>query len=76
MGEVTAPKGQQIALGRDAFRAFMQSRRLVPSKWAADAGVPLGEIMGFLTGRSRGFSDDTIARLAKAANVTPGDMFR
>lgn len=75
MGEVMAPKGQEIAQGRDAFRAFMQAKRLVPSKWAQDAGVPMGEIMGFLTGRSRGFSDDTLTKLAAAAGVTPEAMF-
>ena len=76
MGEVMAPKGKEIAQGREAFRAFMQQKRLVPSRWAAEAGVPVGEILGYLTGRSRGFTDDTIARLARAANVAPDDMFR
>ena len=75
MGEVMAPRGAQIAAGHDAFRTFMQKKRLTPSKWAADAGVPLGEIMGFLTGRSRDLSPDTQAKLARAAGVTPDAMF-
>jgi cyclic pyranopterin phosphate synthase len=77
MGEVFAPR----AAGgpdstREAFRSFMTRNRLRASTWAKDAGVPMGEIMGYLTGRSRGFSPDTIARLAKAAKVSPDDMFR
>ncbi len=77
MGEVFAPR----AAGgpdtrREAFRNFMTSRRLRASSWAKEAGVPIGEIMGYLTGQSRGFSADTLARLATAAKVAPDDMFR
>jgi len=77
MGEVFAPKpaGGPDAR-REAFRAFMTRNRLRASMWARDAGVPMGEIMGYLTGQSRGFSADTLARLAKAAKVAPDDMFR
>jgi cyclic pyranopterin phosphate synthase len=76
MGEVFAPKpagGPDSR--REAFRNFMTSRRLRASTWAKEAGVPMGEIMGYLTGQSRGFSADTLARLAKAAKVAPDDMF-
>jgi cyclic pyranopterin phosphate synthase len=76
MGEVFAPPA---AGGRDArreaFRAFMTGRRLRASRWAKEAGVPLGEIMGYLTGQSRGFSQATLEKLAKAARVSPEDMF-
>jgi cyclic pyranopterin phosphate synthase len=76
MGEVFAPPS---AAGpdarRDAFRAFMTRRRLRATSWARDAGVPVGEIMGFLTGQSRGFSQATLEKLAKAAKVAPEDMF-
>jgi len=77
MGEVSSPRaaGGPDAQ-REAFRAFMTRSRLRASTWAKDAGVPMGEIMGYLTGRSRGFSADTLARLAKAAKVAPDDMFR
>lgn len=76
MGEVFAPP----AAGgpdtrREAFRAFMTRRRLRATQWAKDAGVPVGEIMGYLTGQSRGFSQLTLEKLAKAASVSPEDMF-
>ena len=76
MGEVAAPRGREIAAGREAFRAFMRARRLVPSRWAQQSGVPLGEIMAYLTGRSSGFSQATLEKLAKAARVAPDEMFR
>jgi hypothetical protein len=75
MGEVFAPKpppDQQ----REAFRAFMIRKRLRPTTWAKDANVRLGEIMGYLTGRSRGFSAETAEKLAKAARVSVEEMFR
>jgi hypothetical protein len=75
MGEVIGPRAEPDSR-RDAFQAFMARRRLRPTQWARDAGIPLGEIMSFLTGRSRGFSADTEARLAAAAKVAPGDMYR
>jgi hypothetical protein len=76
MGEVSSPRGQSIGAGRDAFRAFMTSRHLAPTQWAKDAGVPMGEILGYLTGRTRMLSDATAAKLAAAAGVTPPDLFR
>ena len=76
MGEVAAPKGQLIAAGRDAFRAFMQVRRLTPSGWARAAGVPPGEIMAFLTGNARSISPGVAAKLAAAAKVSVEEMFR
>jgi cyclic pyranopterin phosphate synthase len=77
MGEVFAPppSGGPDAR-REAFRAFMTGRRLRASSWAKEAGVPMGEIMGYLTGQSRGFSQATLEKLAKAAKVSPDDMFR
>lgn len=76
MGEVFAPPPSGGPDGRrDAFRAFMTRRRLRATSWARDAGVPVGEIMGYLTGQSRGFSAATLEKLAKAAKVAPEDMF-
>jgi len=79
MGEVAAPRarsqGAAAEQRREAFRAFMTSRRLRPTLWAKQAGVPSGEILGFLTGRSRGFSQDVAEKLARAARVQVGDMF-
>jgi len=79
MGEVAAarPRAQGAAAEqrREAFRAFMTSHRLRPTLWAKQAGVSSGEILGFLTGRSRGFSQEVAEKLARAARVQVGDMF-
>jgi cyclic pyranopterin phosphate synthase len=79
MGEVAAPRarsqGATADQQREAFRAFMTSRRLRPTIWAKQAGVSSGEILGFLTGRSRGFSPEVAEKLARAARVQVGDMF-
>ncbi|HWY60673.1 MAG TPA: hypothetical protein VNW15_02110 [Rhizomicrobium sp.] len=75
MGEVTGPKPSPDQ-SREAFRNFMTSHRLRPTVWAKDAGVSSGEILGFLTGRSRGFSDGVAEKLAKAARVRVEDMFQ
>jgi hypothetical protein len=75
MSEVSAPKAAPDNR-REAFRNFMTSRRLRPTTWAKDAGIPSGEILGYLTGRSRGFSGDTAEKLARAAKVRVEDMFK
>lgn len=75
MGEVTGPRPEP-SQQREKFRAFMTTHRLRPTQWAKDAGVPMGEIMAFLNGRSRSFTTDTIEKLARAAKVRPDDMFR
>jgi hypothetical protein len=74
MGEVSSPKAGPDR-GREAFRNFMTSHRLRPTVWAKEAGVSSGEILGFLTGRSRGFSDGVAEKLARAAKVRVEDMF-
>ena len=61
---------------REAFRNFMTARRLRPTTWAKDAGIASGEILGFLTGRSRGLSRDAAEKLARAAKVRVEDMFK
>jgi cyclic pyranopterin phosphate synthase len=75
MGEVAAPRAAQDQ-HRDAFRAFMTSRRLRPTLWAQQAGITSGEILSFLTGRSRGLSPDAAEKLARAAKVRVEDMFK
>ncbi len=75
MGEVAAPRPVQDQR-RDAFRAFMTSRRLRPTLWAKQAGIASGEILSFLTGRSRGLSPGVAEKLARAAKVQVEDMFR
>ena len=77
MGEVASPRSNQRPdQRREAFRAFMTSRRLRPTVWAKQAGVPSGEILGFLTGRARGFSGDVAEKLARVAKVSVEEMFR
>jgi len=75
MGEVAAPRPAQDQR-RDAFLAFMTSRRLRPTLWAKQAGIASGEILSFLTGRSRGLTPDAAEKLARAAKVRVEDMFR
>jgi cyclic pyranopterin phosphate synthase len=75
MGEVVGPRPTADA-SREAFRNFMTSHRLRPTSWARDAGVNTGEIMGFLTGRSRGLSREVAEKLARAAKVSIEDMFK
>jgi len=76
MGEVIGPRGQQAGAGREAFRAFMRRRRLVPTRWAKDAGVPVGEVLAYLTGHIRQLPAETASRLAGVAGVAPEDLFR
>jgi hypothetical protein len=75
MGEVSAPKPMPDN-AREAFRNFMTANRLRPTIWAKDAGVNSGEILGYLTGRSRGFSGEVAEKLARAARVRVEDMFK
>jgi DNA-binding Xre family transcriptional regulator len=75
MGEVAAPRGVEIGKQRDAFRAFMIARHLRPTEWARVAGVPPGEVLGFLTGKVRSIAPQTLAKLARAANCTVQDFF-
>jgi len=76
MGEVAAPRGLEIGKQREGFRAFMLARHLRPSEWARAAGVPPGEILGFLTGKTRTIAPASLEKLARAANCTPQDFFR
>jgi hypothetical protein len=75
MGEVAGPRGQEIGAGRDALRGFMLSRRLAPTSWAKEAGVPASEILAYLTGGTRHLSAVTAAKLAEAAGVAPDELF-
>jgi hypothetical protein len=80
MGEVAAPRamdrGAEIARQREAFRAFMIARHLRPTEWARAAGIPAGEILGFLTGKSRSIPQESVEKLARAVNCAPQDFFR
>jgi DNA-binding Xre family transcriptional regulator len=75
MGEVAAPRGQEIGHQRDAFRAFMIARHLRPSDWARAAGIAPGEIMAFLTGHARTIAPTSLEKLAVAANCAVADLF-
>lgn len=83
MGEVTMPiqkfavsRGVEIGKQREAFRAFMQARRLTPTQWARAAGVPTGEVLGFLAGRVRAIAPANLEKLAHAAGCAPEDMLK
>jgi DNA-binding Xre family transcriptional regulator len=83
MGEVAAPiqkfaasggRGLEIGKRRDAFRAFMIARHLRPTEWARAAGLPAGEILAFLTGKSRSIAPQSLEKLARAAGCTPEEI--
>ena len=78
MNEVAAPRpsARGAEQQREAFRAFMTSRRLRPTLWAKQAGIASGEILGFLTGRSRNLAPDAAEKLARAANARVEDLFK
>jgi hypothetical protein len=84
MGEVAAPiqkfaasggGGVEIGKQREAFRAFMTARHLRPSEWARAACVPPGEILGFLTAKTRTIAPATLEKLARAARCKVEDFF-
>jgi cyclic pyranopterin monophosphate synthase len=60
---------------RDSLRRFMLDRRLRASEWAKSAAVPVNELYGFLSGRSRALSEPSAMKLAKAARATVAEMF-
>ncbi len=76
MGEVAAPKGREIGRQREAFRAFMTARHLRPSAWARAAGVAPGEILGFLTAKTRVIAPESLEKLARAAACEVEDFFK
>ncbi len=59
----------------DAFRVFLRQGRLQVSAWAAEAGLPLGLVYGFLHGRVARLPKDAEEKLAKAANASVKDVF-
>ncbi len=75
MNEVAAPKPAPDN-AREAFRNFMTANRLRPTTWAKDAGINSGEILGFLSGSSRGLSRDAAEKLARVAKVSVEQMFK
>jgi predicted transcriptional regulator len=76
MGEVAAPRAEHYGQQRFLLRSFMQRRGLRPSDWARAAGIPSGELLGFLTGRSRIISQASLEKLASAAHCTVEDFFK
>jgi hypothetical protein len=84
MGEVAAPiqkfaasggRGLEIGKQRDAFRAFMIAHHLRPTEWARAASIPAGEILAFLTGKSRSIAPQSLEKLARAAGCAPEEIF-
>ena len=73
--EVAAPKLGTPSSERDALRSFMLERRLRATEWAKSASVPVNELYGFLSGRSRTLPPASAERLAKAARVSVDAMF-
>jgi cyclic pyranopterin phosphate synthase len=77
MGEGAAPRPRaDSAAQREAFRNFMTSHGLRATEWAKSAGIPAGQILSFLTGKSRAIPNDVAEKLARAARARVEDMFR
>ena len=82
MNETSSPQSKTVVVTRDtavqreAFRAFMTSRRLRATQWAKEAGVPVAQIYSFLTGKTRALPADIAARLARVARARVEDMFQ
>jgi DNA-binding Xre family transcriptional regulator len=83
MGEVAMPiqktaasRGGAAEIGkqRESFRAAMLARHLSPTAWARAAGVPAGEVLGFLAGTARSISAQSLEKLARAAACAPEDL--
>src|SRR5262249_38108516 len=72
--EVAAPKMGNPSREREALRTFMLDRRLRATEWAKSASVPVNELYGFLSGRSRGLPAQSAEKLAKAARVSVDAM--
>jgi len=76
MSETGSARVHDVNAQREAFRAFMTSKRLRATEWAKQADVPAAQIYAFLTGKLRALTPETISRLARAARVREEDMFR
>jgi cyclic pyranopterin monophosphate synthase len=61
---------------REAFRKFMANRSLTAHAWAKDAGLPVGAIYSFLHGRTHALTKSEEEKLARAADVSPEDLYR
>jgi cyclic pyranopterin phosphate synthase len=69
------PPAANASSERETLRQFMIDRRLRATEWAKSAAVPVNELYGFLSGRSRTISDASAAKLAKAARASVSEMF-
>jgi cyclic pyranopterin phosphate synthase len=70
----SAPRARNTTEERVALRAFMSERRLRATEWAKAASVPLNDLYGFLSGRSRAIPPASAERLASAARVSVDTM--
>lgn len=61
---------------RQAFRQFMISRALAPTRWADLARIPVGEIFAFLNRNTHCIAPASLEKLARAAGVESSDLFR
>lgn len=59
----------------ESFRNFMRDNRLQVTAWAADAGLPIGLVYGFLHGRVGRLPRDAEEKLARAASASVADVF-
>lgn len=76
MDVTTTNSPRKPGTGREAFRAFMLAHRLRASTWASEAGVSSSQIYAYLTGRLHALPAEVVEKLARAARVSPEDIFR
>lgn len=60
---------------RQALRKFIAMRGLKVAPWAKKAGISEGTVRNFLTGATHSLTDQTIQKLAAAADADPADLF-
>jgi cyclic pyranopterin phosphate synthase len=75
MHEATNPRGASGAGEREALRGFMVARHLRATEWAKSAAVPVNELYGYLSGRSRALAPGSAEKLAKAARASLDEMY-
>ena len=75
MSETGGPKAGTPTQDREALRSFMVARHLRASEWAKSEAVPVNELYGYLSGRSRVLPPETAEKLAKAARASIDQLF-
>ena len=63
------PDDKEVERLRNALRAFIAERNLVPTTWCKESGASESTVRWFLAGRTRSMNDATYRKLAASQNV-------